>query len=179
MDALAVLREYASTGRSDAVSVSADVVRVGADFRFDAAAPTRWAAAKGTGALLTAGAAAFFVACGAAAAPAGAFRDYVRAAREVGVPTVAIVDRKVREKRGIGGGGAARAGAGAAGGPDSGREASTTHHNASATPVRGAASPMATHLFSAPLDRTSLPICLAPTTAPTTSSPPARTRTRI
>ena len=105
MDPLAVLREFTQAGRRGEVAITAGRARFGADFDFDAAAPTgyvsatRGAAGAGASAAAdryTAGALAFFAATSNfAAAGAGA---YMRAAREAGVPTVAVLDIKVRER---------------------------------------------------------------------------------
>lgn len=116
MDALSVLREWASSGRAADVSVSGGRVRVGTAFDFDAAAPTRWTARKGAGDRLTVGAAAFFVGSAAFADAGARFGDYLKAARDAGVPAVAIVDRKVRSLCGcfvcVGGGKMGKRGAG-------------------------------------------------------------------
>ena len=103
MDTLSVLREFTRAGRLGEVSLSsAGRVRFGADFDFDAAAPTGYVRGSGGGASAasdryTAGALAFFAAIsGFASAGAGA---YMRAAREAGVPTVAVLDIKARAER--------------------------------------------------------------------------------
>ena len=95
MDALSVLREWASSGCAGDVAVAAGRVRVGSSFDFDAGAPTRWTSRKGAGDRLTVGAAAFFAASAAFKDASARFGDYLKAARDAGVPAVAIVDRKV------------------------------------------------------------------------------------
>ena len=105
MDTLAVLREFTRAGRLGEVSLASGRVRFGADFDFSAADPTGYVRGGGAGATTpgagsaaadrySAGALAFFAAAsGFAADGVGA---YMRAAREAGVPTVAVLDIKVR-----------------------------------------------------------------------------------
>ena len=104
MEPLAVLREFASSGRLAQVSLSPDArtVRFGDQFEFGADAPTRWRAKGVAGAnassTLPLGALAFF-----ATSPTfldkAPWGDYMKNGRSAGFATVAVVDRKVRRKR--------------------------------------------------------------------------------
>lgn len=108
MEPLAVLREFASSGRLAQVSLQlspqARTVRFGDQFEFAADAATRWRAKAGGGganapaSTLPLGALAFF-----ATSPTffdkAPWGDYLKNARSAGFATVPVVDRKVRRRR--------------------------------------------------------------------------------
>lgn len=107
MEPLAVLREFASTGRLAQVTLSADsrTVKFGDQFEFGADAPTRWRAKAAvavanaesqaaTTTTLPLGALAFF-ATSPTFVEKASYAEYLRNARATGLPTVAVLDRKV------------------------------------------------------------------------------------
>ena len=92
MDPLAVLREFCTGGRLGEVALEGGAVSFGSDFVFDAGAPTGYASARGAGQRYTAGSLAHFAASGFGRAGLG---EYLRSARDAGVPAVAVHEPRV------------------------------------------------------------------------------------